>query len=51
MNPTIIGMLADDRTRELRGELPHSRRAVSDLMTRHHARTAARILRAAAGGR
>jgi hypothetical protein len=48
MNPTIITMMTEDRTRELRGELPHSRRAVSDLMMRRHARAATRLLRAVA---
>ncbi len=48
MNPTVIRMLTEDRTRELLGELPHSRRAVSDLLIRRHARAAARVLRAGA---
>ncbi len=48
MNPTIIRMMTDDRTRELRGEIPHSRRAVSDLVMRRQARAAFKLLRAGA---
>jgi len=46
MNPSLIRMLTDDRTRELRGENPSGRSARSDGAIARRASAAMRLLRA-----
>lgn len=46
MNPSLIRMLTDDRTRELRGETPGRRSTISDGTMARRASAAMRLLRA-----